>query len=151
MSVEKRLAEFNIVLPDLSPSGNYRPAVRVGKLVYVSGQLPKAEGRLAFSGRVGREINLEAARKAARLCVINALAAVKGVCGNLDKVNRIAKINGYVCSTVGFQDQHKVMDAASELVCDLFGEAGHHARSAVGVIELPLGAAVEIDMIAELK
>ncbi len=151
MSVEKRLAEMHINLPQLDAIGDYRPAVKAGRLVYISGQLPKTEGRIAYVGRVGREITLEAARKAARLCVINALAALKDVVGNLDKVQQIVKVTGYVTSGVGFREQHKVMDAASELIGEIFGPAGQHARSAVGVVELPLGAAVELDMVCLVR
>lgn len=151
MSIAKRLQELQIVLPEIESIGNYRPAVKSGKLVYVSGQLPKAEGRIVHVGRVGRELNLEAARKAARLCVINCLTALKSEIGNLDKVQKVVKVNGYITSGVGFRDLHKVMDAASELIGDVFGPAGKHARSTIGVVELPMGAAMEMDMIVELK
>jgi enamine deaminase RidA (YjgF/YER057c/UK114 family) len=151
MSIEKRIAELQIVLPEIEALGNYRPAVKAGKLVHISGQLPKAEGRISYTGRVGRELTLETARKAARLCVVNCLAALKSEIGNLDKVQKVVKLNGYITSGVGFRDQHKVMDAASELVVDVFGPSGKHARSTVGVVELPMGAAVEIDMVVEVK
>ncbi len=151
MSIAKRLEELQIVLPEIEALGDYKPAVKTGRLVHVSGQLPKAEGRISFVGRVGRELTIEEGRKAARLCIINCLAALQNELGNLEKILKVAKINGYVTSGVGFREQHKVMDAASELIVEIFGPAGKHARSAAGVVELPLGAAVEIDMLVEVK
>lgn len=151
MSIEKRLTELQIILPEVTPAGQYSPAVKTGRFVFVSGQIPKTEGRLAYAGRVGRELSLEDGRKAARLCVINALAALKGEIGSLDKVQKVVKLTGFITSGVGFLDLHKVMDAASELIVDIFGQAGRHARSTAGVVELPMGAAVEIDMLVEVK
>lgn len=153
MKIEERLKELHIILPDEKeePVGQYSPTVKSGRLIFVSGQLPKAEGRLTHQGRVGREVTLESARKAARTCVINALSALKDAIGNLDKVTKVVKLSGYVTSGVGFRDQHKVIDGASELLVEVFGEAGRHARSAVGVVELPLGAPVEIEIVFEIK
>ena len=151
MSFEKRIEELQIDLAEVGAVGNYVPALQVGKLVFISGQLPRSDGRLTHAGRVGRELSLEDGRRAARTCVVNCLAALKSSVGSLDKVRRIVRMSGYITSAVGFQEQHKVMDAASELLVEIFGPAGKHARSAVGVVELPLGAAVEIELIAELK
>jgi enamine deaminase RidA (YjgF/YER057c/UK114 family) len=150
VSFEKRIQELHIDLPEVAAVGNYAPAVKTGRLVYVSGQLPKAEGRLTHTGRVGRELGLEEGRRAARTCAINALAALKSAVGSLDKVQRIVKLTGYVTSSVGFQDHHKVIDAASDLLVEIFGPAGKHARAVVGVVELPMGAPVEIELIAEV-
>lgn len=151
MSFDKKVEELHIDLAAVGAVGNYVPALQVGKLVFVSGQLPKADGRLTHTGRVGRELSLEDGRRAARICVVNCLAALKSAVGTLDKIRQIVRISGYITSAVGFQEQHKVMDAASELLVDIFGPAGKHTRSAVGVVELPLGAPVEIELIAELK
>ena len=151
MSIDKRLNELQITLPDVEALGNYVPAVKGGRLVFVSGQLPKAEGRISYVGRIGRELTLDDGRRAARLCIINCLAALKSALGSLDKVSQVLKITGYITSGVGFRDQHKIMDAASELLVDVFGPNGKHARAAVGVVELPLGAAVEIDMVCAVK
>ncbi len=151
MSFDKRIQELQIDLPEVEALGNYKPAVKSGRFVHISGQLPKSEGRIAYVGRVGRELTLEAGRRAARLCIINCLAALKSEIGKLDKVTRVVKITGYVTSGVGFREQHKVLDAASELLVEVFGPAGKHARAAVGVVELPMGAPVEIDMICEVK
>lgn len=151
MNIEERLTELQIVLPEVVPAGNYLPAVRTGNLVYVSGQLPKVEGKIAFKGRVGKDLNLESARRAARACVVNILAVLKQELGGLDKIKRVIRLSGFVNSYPGFQEQPKVMDAASDLLVELFGEAGRHSRVAVGVVELPMGAAVEVDMIVEVR
>jgi enamine deaminase RidA (YjgF/YER057c/UK114 family) len=149
--IEERLRELQIVLPEVGPVGNYLPATQVGNIVYVSGQLPKVEGKIAYKGRVGREVRLESARLAARACIANILAVLKHHLGSLDRVRRIVRLVGYINSAPGFQDQAKVMDGASDLLVEIFGENGRHARVSVGVSELPLGAAVEIEMIAEAK
>src|SRR3989338_2724880 len=140
MAIEDRLRELQILLPEVAAVGNYLPAVRSGNLLFLSGQLPKVEGKIAYRGRVGREVTLENARRAARACVINLLAVLKQELGSLDKVKKIVRVVGYVNSYPGFQDQAKVMDAASDLLVELFVENGRHARVAVGVVELPLGA-----------
>jgi enamine deaminase RidA (YjgF/YER057c/UK114 family) len=151
MDVNKRLQEFKVILPEVQSVGNYLPTQRVDKLIYVSGQLPKVEGRIAFKGRIGRETRLETGQKAARACIANCLAAVQAEIGDLNKIKRIIHIRGYVASAIGFTDHHKVIDAASNLLVDIFGEAGKHARAAVGVVDLPMGAPVEIEMIVEIK
>ena len=151
MTIEDRLKELQITLPEVAVAGNYLPALRVGNLLYVSGQLPKVEGKVAYTGRVGKDLTLESARRAAKACLINILAVVKQELGSLDKVKKIVRLGGFITSYPGFHDQAKVMDAASDLLVELFGESGKHARATVGVVELPLGAAVEIEMLAEVK
>lgn len=151
MGVEDRLKELHIVLPEVQPAGNYAPAIRTGNLLFVSGQLPKAEGKIAFRGRVGKDLNLETARRAARACVANLLAVLKQELGSLDKVKKILRLTGYINTYPGFNDHPKVMDAASDLLMEIFGEAGRHSRVAIGVVELPFGAAIEMEMIAEVK
>ena len=151
MAIIDRLKELQVILPEVAPAGNYVPAMKTGNLLFVSGQLPKVEGRIAYKGRLGKDLNLESGRKAARACVANLLAVLQQELGTLEKVKKIIKVTGYVNSYPGFQDQSKVMDAASELLVEVFGEAGRHSRVSVGVIELPLGAAVEIEMVVEVK
>ena len=151
MSVDDRLKELHIVLPEVQPAGNYVPAVRTGNLVFLSGQLPKVEGKIAFKGRVGRDVNLESARRAARACVTNRLAALKLEIGSLDKVKKVIRVIGYINTYPGFNDHSKVLDAASDLLVEIFGEAGRHSRVAVGVVELPLGACLEMEMVAEVR
>ncbi|MBI2066807.1 MAG: RidA family protein [Deltaproteobacteria bacterium] len=149
MTPEDRLKEMNIILPEVAAVGHYLPAVKTGNLLFVSGQLPKLEGKVAFQGRVGKDLNLETARRAAKACATNILAVLKQELGNLDRIKKIVRLNGYINSYPGFHEQAKVMDGASELFVDLFGESGRHSRVAVGVVELPLGAAVEIDAIVQ--
>jgi len=151
MSVEEKLREMEIELPEPpTPVAAYVPTVRTGNYVYVSGQVPRLKGEVRFRGHVGGEISVEDGRAAARICALNALAAIKKEIGDLDRVRRIVKITGFVASAAGFTDQPKVVDGASVLLNELFGERGRHARSAVGVNELPLGVAVEIEMIVEV-
>jgi len=150
--IETKLAAMGYQLPPPpTPVAAYVPAVRTGNLVFVSGQVPREKGELKFQGYVGDDITLWQAQQAARLCALNALAAVKSVAGSLDKVRRIVKLTGYVRSTKGFGDQPKVLDGASTFLQELFGEAGKHARAAVGVNELPLGVSVELEMIVEVE
>jgi len=150
MSVADRLAELGIKLPPVAaPVAAYVPAVRTGDLVYTSGQLPTVAGELAATGRVGAEVSIPDATAAARTCALNALAAVDALVG-LDAVRRVVKVVGFVASAPGFTDQPVVVNGASELLGALFGEAGQHARSAVGVAELPKGAPVEVELIVEV-
>lgn len=143
--VESRLASLGHELPEVpEPGGSYVPAVRAGALIFTSGQLPRKGGELAHAGKVGAEVTIAQAQQAARLCVLNALAAVRASAGSLDAVARVVKLTGFVASAEGFVAQPKVMDAASELLVGAFGDRGRHARSAVGVAELPRGAPVEV-------
>lgn len=145
-----RLAELGIELPPVAaPVAAYLPAVRTGSLVYTSGQLPTVDGKLPATGRVGAEVSAENAAGHARTCVLNALAAVHDLVG-IDSVVRVVKLVGFVASAPGFGGQPAVVNGASELLGQVFGEAGRHARSAVGVAELPLNAPVEIELIVEV-
>lgn len=150
--IDARLAELGISLPEVvRPVGAYVPAVRTGSYVYVSGQLPLVGGKPVFAGKVGAEVTPEQGKEAARVSGINALAALASVVGSLDKVKRIVKVTGFVASAPGFTAQPGVVNGASELFKDVFGEAGQHARAAVGVAELPLGVPVEVELIAEVE
>jgi len=150
-SAEKKLRELGVELPEVpKPVAAYVPAVRSGRFVYVSGQLPLKDGRLTATGKVGADVSPEEAKEAARVAAINALAALRSVAGSLDAVVRIVKVTGYVASAPGFTGQPGVVNGASELLKEVFDEAGAHARAAVGVAELPLGAPVEVELIAEV-
>jgi len=149
-AVSDRLAELGIELPPVAaPVAAYLPAVRTGSLVYTSGQLPTVGGSLPATGRVGAEVTAEDAAGYARTCALNALAAVHALVG-VDSVVRVVKLVGFVASAPGFGGQPAVVNGASELLGQVFGEAGRHARSAVGVAELPLNAPVEIELIVEV-
>ena len=147
MAASARLAELGITLPAVAvPLASYVPAVRTGNLVYTSGQLPTVSGKLTHDGKVGAEVTPEDAKVAARTCALNALAAIDSVVG-IDNVTRVVKVVGFVASAPGFTGQPGVVNGASELLGEVFGEAGVHARSAVGVSELPLDAPVEVELI----
>ncbi|MFC6088141.1 RidA family protein [Saccharothrix lopnurensis] len=150
MSWTARLAELGIELPGVAaPLAAYVPAQRSGTLVFTSGQLPFVEGSLAATGKVGGDVSPEEAKAHARTCALNALAAVDALVG-LDSVVRVVKVVGFVASAEGFTGQPAVVNGASELFGEVFGDAGRHARSAVGVAELPLGAPVEVELIVEI-
>lgn len=150
--VEDRLRDLGYELPAVpSPAGAYVPAtLAAGTLLFTAGQLPFKDGRLLCTGKVGREVSIEEAKEAARLCALNALAAVASMAGSLENVRRVVKVTGYVASAAGFNNQPEVMNGASALLGELFGEKGIHARSAVGVAELPLDAPVEVELVVEL-
>ncbi|MDT0266974.1 RidA family protein [Streptomyces sp. DSM 44915] len=149
--VEERLAELGLTLPDVVPPvAAYVPAVVTGRYVYTSGQVPLVAGELPVAGKVGAEVTPEQAKDLARVCALNALAAVKSVVGDLDRVARVVKVLGFVASAPGFTGQPQVINGASELLGEVFGERGRHARSAVGVAVLPLDAPVEVEMQVEL-
>ena len=149
-NVTARLAELGVTLPSpAKPLAAYVPAVRTGNLVYTSGQLPLIDGDLTHTGKVGAEVTPEAAKAAARTCAINALAAINALVG-VDNVTRVVKVVGFVASSSGFTGQPGVVNGASEFLGEVFGDAGVHARSAVGVAELPLGAPVEVELIVEV-
>jgi enamine deaminase RidA (YjgF/YER057c/UK114 family) len=152
MSPEDKLKELGIELPEApDPLGSYVPVVRTGKLVFISGMLPLIQGRLSRQGRVGRDINLDEAREYARVATVNALSVLKAHLGSLDKVKRCIKITGYVASDPDFLEQPKVLNAASDLLFEIFGEKGRHVRSAVGVNVLPLNSPLEIEFIFEVR
>jgi enamine deaminase RidA (YjgF/YER057c/UK114 family) len=145
-----KLAELGLSLPKVSPpGGSYVPAVRSGNHVYVSGQVPMMDGEIISTGKVGADITVERARELSRHCALAALAAIDSVAG-LDHVVRIVKVVGFVASAEGFSGQPGVVNGASDLFVAVFGEAGRHARSAIGVAELPLGSPVEVEVIAEV-
>jgi len=148
---EERLADLGLVLPEVVPPvAVYVPAVRTGAYVYTSGQLPMADGALLATGKVGAEVTPERAKELAARCALNALAAVKAEIGDLAKVRRIVKVVGFVASTPEFTGQPGVVNGASELLGAVFGDAGVHARSAVGVAVLPLDAPVEVELVVEV-
>jgi enamine deaminase RidA (YjgF/YER057c/UK114 family) len=151
-SPEERLAALGLELPAVAPpQAAYLPALRTGNLVYTAGQLPMAGGQLMRTGKVGAEVGLEEAAALARVCALNALAAVVSVTGRLSAVRRIVKVTGFVASAPDFTGQAQVINGASELLQDVFGEAGRHARSAVGMAVLPLDTPVEVELIAEVE
>ncbi|MDP2732836.1 MAG: RidA family protein [Hoeflea sp.] len=152
-SVESRLAARNIVLPDAAPpAANYVPYVVSGSLLFVSGQLPLENGALAVKGLLGRDVDVAAGQRAAELCAINILAQAKAALGgDLERIVRVVKLGGFVASDPAFTDQHLVVNGASNLIADLLGDRGKHARAAVGTACLPLNAAVEIDAVIEVR
>jgi enamine deaminase RidA (YjgF/YER057c/UK114 family) len=152
-NIESALAKLGIVLPPApKPVASYVPAARSGNLIFVSGQLPSREGKVVFAGAVPGAVTIEQGAEAAKLCAINALAVLKDACkGDLDQVARIVRIGVFVQSADGFDGQPKVANGASDFLVSVFGEAGKHARAAVGVNALPLNAAVEVELVAELR
>ena len=151
MTPEERLKQLGITLPEApNPLGSYVPCVQTGNLLFLSGILPLREGTLIRTGRVGESISLEEAKEDAKQIVVNALSIVKSHIGSLDKISRCVKLNGYVASAPDFIEQPKVLNAASDLIFEVFGESGRHARTAVGVSVLPLNSSLEIDFIFEI-
>jgi enamine deaminase RidA (YjgF/YER057c/UK114 family) len=151
-AVEERLAELGRTLPGVAaPVAAYVPAVRSGSFVFTSGQLPMVDGSLVATGKVGAEVSAEDAKQLAATCALNALAAIKALIGDLDQVRRIVKVVGFVASAADFTGQPGVVNGASELLGDVFGDKGVHARSAVGVAVLPLDAPVEVELIVEIE
>ena len=150
MSASARLAELEIELPAVAkPLASYVPAVRSGNLVYTSGQLPTQAGTLARAGKVGAAVTPEEAKALARICALNALAAIDSVSG-IDTITRVVKVVGFVASAAGFNGQPDVVNGASDLLSEVFGDRGLHARSAVGVSELPLDSPVEVELVVEV-
>jgi enamine deaminase RidA (YjgF/YER057c/UK114 family) len=151
MSHTARLAELGIVIPEVVPPvAAYVPAVVTGRYVYTSGQLPMRDGAMIAEGLVGSDVDPEAAKDCARQCAINALAAAQSGIGSLDRVTRVVKVVGFVASAPGFTGQPGVINGASEVLLEIFGDAGRHARSAVGVAALPINAPVEVEMVLEV-
>ncbi|WP_424213017.1 RidA family protein [Streptomyces sp. BI20] len=149
--VESRIAELGLTLPEVVPPlATYQPAVRSGAYVYTAGQLPMVKGALPLTGKVGAEVSAEQAKELAATCALNALAAVKSVVGDLDRIARVVKVVGFVASAPDFTAQPGVLNGASELLGEILGEKGVHARSAVGVTVLPLDAPVEVEIQVEL-
>lgn len=152
-TIEARLAAAGITLPEAAaPAANYVPFVVSGSMLHLSGQLPMEGGRIAVTGLLGGEVGLEEGQRAARLCAINILAQAKAALGgDLSRIVKVVKLNGFVASAPGFVEQHLVINGASNLIAEILGEAGRHARAAVGMAALPLNAAVEIDAIMEIR
>lgn len=150
--IEERLKALNIILPSPpKPVGSYIPVVITGNLAFVSGQIPIKDGKVTYAGKVSKDLSVEDAQDAARLCVINALAQLKTELGSLDRISKIVRVSGFVNSPPEFTDQPKVINGASDLLFEIFGQNGQHTRIAVGVSSLPLNSAVEIDLIAEIN
>lgn len=150
MDIEENLEKLQIVLPKVAtPLGSYRPCVVSGNYIYVSGQLPIKEGELLYKGKVDEDLSLEEAIEAARICAINSLAILKNETLDLNKIKKIVKVTGYVASSENFYKQADVINGASNLYFEVFGEKGVHARAAVGVYQLPINSPVEVDLIAE--
>ncbi|WAC92016.1 RidA family protein [Mycobacterium sp. Aquia_213] len=150
MTASARLGQLGVVLPELvAPLASYVPAVRTGNLIYTSGQLPIVDGKLVGTGKVGADVTPDDGKAMARLCALNALAAVNSLVG-IDAVTRVVKVVGFVASAPGFNGQPGVVNGASDLLGEVFGDQGAHARSAVGVSELPLDAPVEVELIVEV-
>jgi enamine deaminase RidA (YjgF/YER057c/UK114 family) len=148
--IEDRLSELRIVLPAApKPAGSYIPVVISGNLAFVSGQIPMQDGKVVFTGKVPSEKSVEEAQKAARLCAINILAQLKSNLDSLDKITKVVRLSGFVNSTPEFSEQPKIINAASDLFFEIFGEKGKHSRIAVGVASLPLNSTVEIDAVVE--
>ncbi|MCL7385530.1 MAG: RidA family protein [Thaumarchaeota archaeon] len=152
LTYENRLKELGYSLPEPpKPVASYVPSVRVGKLLFVSGVLPLVNDRPLYTGKLGREVTLEQGYEAAKVAALNALSIIKSSLGSLEKVRRVVRLVGYVASAEGFNEQPKVVNGASDLLIQVFGEKGKHSRVAVGVMELPRGAPVEIEMIVQTK
>jgi len=152
MTIEEKLNSMGFTLPQTpKPVAAYIPAVHIDNLVFTSGQLPIVAGELKFKGKLGKEVTKEQGYEAARICTLNALSAIKSVLGDLDRIEQVVKVVGFVASANGFTEQPAVVNGASEFLKELLGEKGVHARSAVGMAELPLGASVELEMIVTVK
>lgn len=150
-AVEARIAELGLTLPEVAtPAGAYVPAVRTGRYVYTAGQVPFVDGELPAAGKVGAEVSADQAKELAGVCALNALAAVKSVVGDLDRIARVVKVVGFVASAPDFTAQPGVINGASELLGEVLGDKGVHARSAVGVAVLPLDSPVEVEIQVEL-
>lgn len=152
MSIENKLRSLGIVLSEPpKPLGSYRPSVVSGNLLFISGQLPVKDGKLLFEGKVGSVVSLDQAAEASRQCAINSLSIMKSEIGDLNRVKRIVKVTGYVASSEGFYDQASVINGASDLYYEVFGEKGVHSRAVAGVSELPMNSPVEVEIVAELN
>lgn len=151
-TIEKRLSTMGVTLPAAAaPAANYVPYVRAGNLLFPSGQLPIKDGKLAFTGLLGRDVDTATGKEAAKYCAINILAQAKAALGDLEKIRRLVKINIYVASAPDFTEQHLVGNGASDFLAEVLGERGKHARVAVGMASLPLNASVEIESVFEVE
>ena len=152
MTVEEKLQSMGITIPETpKPVAAYVPALRANNLVFSSGQIPVVKGELKFKGKLGAEISKEQGYEAAKICALNGLSSIKSLIGNLDLIEQVVKVVGFVASANGFTEQPAVINGASEFLLAVFGERGKHARSAVGVAELPLGVPVEVEMVVQIK
>ncbi len=150
--IEARLAELGLTLPTLAaPVANYVPVVQTGNLLVISGQITLKDGKPAYLGRLGETLTVEDGYQAARLCGLNLIAQIKGAIGDLDRVARIVRLGGFVACTPDFTDHPKVINGASDLMVEVFGDAGRHARAAVGAPSLPLGVSVEVEGLVEIR
>ena len=152
MGIEKRIEALGLDLPEVpKPVASYIPAVHSGNYVFTSGQLPVIKGELTRRGKVGSDLTVEEGYECAKVAALNCLAAVKSVVGALDRVQRVVRVVGFVNSAPGFEDQPKVINGASDLLVEIFGDQGKHARLALGTSELPMGAPVEVEMVVEVQ
>jgi len=152
LEIEKRIRSLGLELPEVpKPVASYVPAVKSGNYVFVSGQIPFVKGELKYKGKVGKDLTLEEGYECAKMTVLNCLAAIKSVTQDLDCVKQVVRVTGFINSAPGFSEQPKVLNGASDLLVQIFGERGKHSRLAIGVSELPLGAALEIDLIVEIE
>jgi enamine deaminase RidA (YjgF/YER057c/UK114 family) len=150
--VEETIFNLGFSIPEIpKPLATYLPAKQSGKLIFTAGQLPVIQGEVMSKGLLGKDLDVEDAKKAARICTLNALSAIKGVIGDLDRIKQVVRVVGYVASIPSFTQQPAVVNGASELLLEIFGEAGKHARSAVGITALPLNASVEIELTVEVE
>jgi len=150
--IEEKIKELGYVLPETpKPLAVYIPALKVGNLIYTAGQIPLVDGKLYKEGKVGKNLTEEEGKKAAEICALNCLSAIKSIAGDLDKIEQIVKLTVFVNSADGFTTQPQIANGASELLGKIFGDIGKHVRSAVGVNELPINAPVEVEMIVQLK
>lgn len=150
--IESQLGKIGLKLPEIpKPVAAYVPAKQSGKLVFTAGQLPIVNGELISKGILGQDVEVEEANKAAQVCTLNALAAIKGVIGDLDRIKQVVRVVGYVASIPAFTQQPAVVNGASELLLEIFGDSGKHARSAVGMAVLPMNASVEIELTVEIE
>ncbi len=149
---EEKIKKMGITIPEVvKPLAAYIPAMQVGNLVMTSGQVPISEGKVKYTGKVGKDLSEEEGKEAAKLCALNCLSAIKSVIGSFDNIKKVVKLTVFINSAEGFTAQPKVANGASEFIAEIFGEAGKHVRSAVGVSELPLNSAVEIEMIVQVN
>lgn len=152
LDINEKIRKLGIVIPDLpEPKYSYVPGRTAGKLVYTSGQTPTIDGKLVYRGKVSRDISMEDGYKAARLSALNCIAEIKAVVGDLNKVKKIIKLNGFVASSEGFNCQPKVINGASDLLLEIWENNGKHARKAIGVYELPDNAPIEVELIVEIR
>lgn len=151
MSFEERVRELGLTMPETPrPVANYVVAVQTGNLIFASGQTPTVQSKLIVRGKLGRDVTIEEGQEAARVAILNCLAEVRSITGTLDAIKRVVKLNGYVASAEGFVAQPQVINGASLLLEEIFGDVGKHARAAIGVAELPGGAPVEVELIVEV-